>query len=263
MLFRGENPANGALVDYWLGAAGSGAGDHRARRRRPVGQDASRHRSTQRASTAWCGTCAKPICRFAAAFGDDDDAPRRGAACRVRWWRPATYVVRLVAGGRTLEQKVEVREDPRIDVTPADRKLWTDAQSQAAALARMFASGERSHPEDGRHRCRRHRPEAPVARAAVDESSGLYGAISRWTGAPTKDQMSAAGLLPDDGEDAGCKMADETQSHPAERFAIAMASAMLWHSQNSISTPATGSNGNSLSSGPNTRRVTVLMPGLL
>ena len=51
---------------------------------------------------------------------------------------PGTYVIRLVAGGRTLEQKVEVREDPRIDVSPAERKQWTDAVQQAAALAREF-----------------------------------------------------------------------------------------------------------------------------
>ena len=51
---------------------------------------------------------------------------------------PGTYLVRLVAGGRTLEQKVEVREDPRIDISPAERKQWTDAVQQAAALARAF-----------------------------------------------------------------------------------------------------------------------------
>ena len=82
-----------------------------------------------------------------------------------------------------------MREDPRIDITPAERKLWTDALSQAAALARMYGAGERSHPEAAEHRADGVDLKRQ-SRELLSRISGLYGAISRWTGAPTKDQMS-------------------------------------------------------------------------
>ncbi len=63
-------------------------------------------------------------------FGGDDDAPQTGGSMPGSLVAPGVYVVRMVAGGRTLEQKVEVREDLRIDITPADRKLWTGAPTR-------------------------------------------------------------------------------------------------------------------------------------
>ena len=79
--------------------------------------------------------------------------------------------------------------DPRIDVTPAERKVWTDAQSQVVALARIYAPvNDRIQKLPG--------TEADAvdlkrqSRELVSRISGLYGAISRWTGAPTKDQMT-------------------------------------------------------------------------
>ena len=65
---------------------------------------------------------------------------------------PGTYIVRLVAGGRTLEQKVEVREDPRIDVTPAERKQWTDAVHAGRGARPRVRAGQRSDSEDAGHR---------------------------------------------------------------------------------------------------------------
>jgi hypothetical protein len=69
--------------------------------------------------------------------GGDDDEGRAAA------WRGRTCAghlhVRLVVGGKTLEQKVEVKDDPRIDATPADRKIWSDFQMQTAAAIRQFA----------------------------------------------------------------------------------------------------------------------------
>ena len=115
---------------------------------------------------------------------------------------PGTYVVRLVAGGRTLEQKVEVREDPRIDITPAERKQWTDAVQQAAALAREFGPVNdriQKLPGTGADVVDLKRQ----SRELLSRISGLYGALGRWTGAPTKDQTEPAGVLPADGEDAG------------------------------------------------------------
>ena len=122
-------------------------------------------------------------------FGGDDDAPAAGAGTPGPLVAPGTYVVRLVAAGRTLEQKVDVREDPRIDISPAERKQWTDAVHQAAALAREFGPvNDRIQKLPG--------TSADVtdlkrqSRELIARISGLYGALGRWTGAPTKDQIS-------------------------------------------------------------------------
>lgn len=187
MWFRGENPANGALVDYWLGAAGTAP-------------SITVHSSGGLLITTLRGTSTKGVNRVVwnlresdlpirgGGFGDDDGPPA-GAGMPGPLVAPGVYTVRLAAGGRTLEQKVEVREDPRIDVTPVERKLWTDAQSQAAALARMYG------PVNDRIQ----KLPATAADAAelkrqsrelVSRIGGLYGSISRWTGAPTRDQMT-------------------------------------------------------------------------
>jgi len=121
--------------------------------------------------------------------GGDDDAPQAGAGTPGPLVPPGVYVIRLVAGGRTLEQKVDVREDPRIDVTPAERKLWTDAQAQSSALARMFGPVNdriQKLPNTAADAAELKRQ----SRELVSRISRLYGSISRWTGAPTKDQMT-------------------------------------------------------------------------
>ena len=102
---------------------------------------------------------------------------------------PGTYVVRLVAGNRTLEQKVEVRDDPRIDITAADRRLWMDAVHQAAALAREFAPVTdriQKSPGTGADVVELKRQ----SRELLSRIGGLYGALGRWAGPPTKDQQS-------------------------------------------------------------------------
>ncbi|MFA5910410.1 MAG: hypothetical protein WC815_16630 [Vicinamibacterales bacterium] len=186
MWFRGDNPANGALVDYWLGAAGTAP-------------SITVHSSGGQLINTLRGTSTKGVNRVVwnlresdlpirgGGFGDDD-GPRAGGGMPGPLVAPGVYIVRLAAGGRTLEQKVEVREDPRIDVTPADRKLWTDAQSQAAALARMYG------PVNDRIQKLPNTGDAVElkrqSRELVSRISGLYGSIGRWTGAPTKDQMT-------------------------------------------------------------------------
>jgi hypothetical protein len=94
-------------------------------------------------------------------------------------------VVRLEADGRKFEQKVEVREDPRIDISPAERKQWTDMVQQSAALGREFGPvNDRIQKMTGNDDLKRQ------SRELVSRISGLYGAVGRWTGAPTKDQLS-------------------------------------------------------------------------
>jgi hypothetical protein len=119
--------------------------------------------------------------------GGDEDAPRPGLPGPLVV--PGTYVIRLAAAGRTLEQKIEVREDPRIDVPAAERKQWTDAVRQAAALAREFGPvNDRilKLPGTGADVAELKRQ----SRELISRITGLYNAVGRWTGAPTKDQLS-------------------------------------------------------------------------
>jgi photosystem II stability/assembly factor-like uncharacterized protein len=186
MWYRGENPANGALVDYWLSAAGT----------TPV---VTVHHASGQVVNTLRATSARGVNRavwnlreadvpLRAGFGGGDDAPAP-AGMPGPLVMPGVYTIRMVAGGRTIEQKVEVREDPRIDVTPADRKLWTDTLSQVAALARAFGPVNdriQKGPATGAEAADVKRQ----SRELVSRITGLYGALGRWTGAPTKDQMS-------------------------------------------------------------------------
>ena len=186
MFYRGENPVAGALVDYWLGAAGTAPAItvHSA-----GGQLINTLRATSSKGVnrvVW--NLRETDLPIRGGGGGDDDAPQTGGMPGP-FVAPGTYVIRMVAGGRTLEQKIEVREDPRVDVTPAERKLWTDAVTQVTALARMYAPvNDRIQKIGG--------TAADVvdlkrqSRELLSRISGLYGAVGRWTGAPTKDQLS-------------------------------------------------------------------------
>jgi len=186
MWYRGENPASGALVDYWLGAAGTAPAItvHSA-----GGQLINTLRATSLKGVnriVW--NLRETDLPLRGGFGGDDDGPQTGGMPGP-FVAPGTYVVRMVAGGRTLEQKVEVREDPRIDVTPAERKVWTDALTQVTALAQTYAPvNDRIQKMGG--------TGADVvdlkrqSRELLSRITGLYGAVGRWVGAPTKDQLS-------------------------------------------------------------------------
>jgi hypothetical protein len=102
---------------------------------------------------------------------------------------PGTYIVRLSAAGRTLEQRVEVRDDPRITVSPADRAVWHDTLMSLAATIRQAAPvNERVQKVSG--------TGADLVdlkrqwREIMARLTGVYGEISRWTGRPNADQMS-------------------------------------------------------------------------
>jgi photosystem II stability/assembly factor-like uncharacterized protein len=188
MVFRGENPANGALVDYWLGAADTKVD--------VAVHDASGTLVQQLRPTATRGVnrivwnlrhAELPI--RGGGFGDDDDDGPAAQTTPGPLVTPGTYTVRLTVNGKTQEQKVDVREDPRIDTAPADRKAWTDFLVRTADLVRKIAPVNdkvQKLPAAG----------AEVAdlkrqtRELVARISSLYGGVGRWTGRPTGEQQS-------------------------------------------------------------------------
>ena len=100
---------------------------------------------------------------------------------------PGEYTVRLTASGKTLEQKLRVLEDPRIQVTPEERQAWTDALLDiadtyrgASALATELAKPNAS--SDLRR----------LARELQSRIVTLYRAVGDSTGRPTADQQSQA-----------------------------------------------------------------------
>jgi hypothetical protein len=186
MLFRGENPPNGAIIDYWLSGKSDGvslsvhtAGGELVQTLRPSGD-----RGMNRA--VWNLRYADLPVR-GGGFGDDDGPG--GGNLAGPYVTPGSYLVRLTAGGRTMEQKVEVREDPRITVAPEDRRLWTDAMMSLAATIRQAApisdriqkvSGSGGELTDLKRQWRE----------LMSRLTGVYGEIGRWTGRPNADQMS-------------------------------------------------------------------------
>jgi hypothetical protein len=91
---------------------------------------------------------------------------------------PGEYTVRLSAGEKTYEQKLQVLEDPRIQISAGDRKLWTDAllaigatYRGAVSLAEQAARRSGAPPDD----------LPAVSRELQSRLSGLYRDVAQST----------------------------------------------------------------------------------
>ena len=186
MFFRGENPPNGAIIDYWLGAA---SGNVTLTVHTTNGELVQTLRSTSDRGmnrAVWNLRYAELPVRGG---GGDDDEGGGAAGLQGPYVTPGTYLVRLSAGGRTMEQKVDVRDDPRITASAADRKIWFDTlMSLASTLRQAGPESQRMQKVNG--------TGADLVdlkrqwRELIARLSGVYGEIGRWTGAPNADQMS-------------------------------------------------------------------------
>ncbi|MEI6739912.1 MAG: hypothetical protein WCK74_06330 [Gemmatimonadaceae bacterium] len=186
MIFRGENPANGALLDFWVAQAGT-----------PVTmtvRDATGHTVNTLTTTGTRGVNRlvwnlrdADIPLRSGGGEDDDEGPR--ASTPGPLVLPGRYTVHLDAGGVKSSQTVQVLDDPRLKVTTADRQRWTAFQRQIAALATQFA------PVADRARKTTAKDSTTVdqRRQAIEllaRISTLYSATARWTGVPTADQRT-------------------------------------------------------------------------
>lgn len=190
MVFRGENPANGALIDYWAATADTTVSlsvhDAAGTLVQTIAPGAGR--GVMRGINRAVWNLRQADLPIRGGLGEDDDAPR-GANLPGPYVTPGIYTVRLTAGGRTEEQKLEVREDPRLDVTPADRRAWSEAMNQVAGMARALAPVNdriQKAPAGGADAADLKRQ----SRELVSRIGRLYSALGRWTGVPTKDQQS-------------------------------------------------------------------------
>jgi len=125
--YQGENPPNGAILDYWLADAAAEG----------TVSIAIEEESGARVATV-DGTTAQGMNRVVW------DMRHQVAAGRGPLVVPGTYTARLQAAGVESAQRFPVREDPRIDA-PADvRAAWTAALLELAeARARVASEGSR------------------------------------------------------------------------------------------------------------------------
>ena len=186
MVFRGENPANGALVDYWLRDDGTKV-------------TITVHDSTGRLVQSLAPSAARGLNRVvwnlrhadlpvrSGGGEDDDEGPR--ATTPGPLVLPGTYTVRLVHDGRTIERKVLVKEDPRVTVSRAERMAWTafhrDVAGTLGAVAEVAARVRALSGTDAATRDLKRQAGELQSRLAT-----LYSAVGRWTGTPTADQRS-------------------------------------------------------------------------
>lgn len=188
MIFSGTNPVNGAIIDYWLSSSDASpsitvldAAGTLVQTLRPT-QSRGVNRIT------WNLRYADIPSRGGGGGGDEEGPPRGGTPGPLVL--PGTYTVRLTVNGTTTNQQtVVVREDPRITVSLAERRAWTDFQRQVAALAADFAT----IANQARQSTRRDEATTDLKRQAQElqsRISSLYGAVEGWTGRPTADQHS-------------------------------------------------------------------------
>jgi photosystem II stability/assembly factor-like uncharacterized protein len=128
MIFRGDNPPAGAILDFWLAdedqeaeltvhdQAGGVVAYIPVRERRGINR------------VTW-------NLRYSEVDQPNAAAPRGPLVV------PGSYVVRLESGGVVSETTLEVREDPRIQVDMATRRQWTEDLLALGTLARSAAAG--------------------------------------------------------------------------------------------------------------------------
>jgi len=206
MVFRGENPPSGAVIDYWLGSTGADVTltVHDARGAEIASVPVTTTRGLNRVT--WNLRHATITADVPGGGGRGAEAGRaggRGAQAGRGGGRggrgggggglsgplvaPGTYTARLSVNGTAYEQPVLVREDPRIAITPADRQAWTDTQLQIAEVwkrAMTVGAALAQNPSAGTAEDRR------LANEVRGRLSSLYNQVGGYTGLPTGDQMS-------------------------------------------------------------------------
>ena len=171
LVFRGENPPAGGIIDIWIDGPVADAlltivdSGGTVVRSLPVAARRGVHR------VIWDLRHAD----FSA-----------GAAGLQTGGTSTAGAVATPGRGRTQEKPIVVREDPRIDLSPAERRAWREAQratgdlwTRAAALAAKMPGAATANADSRR-----------LAIEVRDRLRGLYGDLDDHTGRPTADQLS-------------------------------------------------------------------------
>ena len=189
MIFRGENPPNGAIIDYWLASVNAQdsvvVSIHDAAGALVASVPATKTAGVNR--VVW-NLRLPSLPGAPAAAGDDDDGAPRGAP-QGRWVSPGRYTVRLTAGGRTQDRALIVRDDPRVTITAAERAAWHRASDSVASMYRQVVQlGTAARDMDAELKA--------TIRELQDRVGTLYGGVMRGGGAPTADQRRQMAYFP-------------------------------------------------------------------
>ncbi|MFQ5742379.1 MAG: WD40/YVTN/BNR-like repeat-containing protein [Acidobacteriota bacterium] len=204
-IFYGQNPPDGAIIDYWLGAEvsadeisiaivdASGA--------QVATVEPTRKRGINR--VVWDlrhASLSPPAGRQEGQGGFGGGGFAGNGRLRGPYVVPGRYTVRLTVDGSSTEQPLEVREDPRLEIGPAARRAWTHTLRR---IGGMYEAANRlvatvidfdAKLEGQQHPAGRVVRESKELRRLTSELRRrirtLYAAISGWTGGPTVDQQA-------------------------------------------------------------------------
>jgi photosystem II stability/assembly factor-like uncharacterized protein len=192
LVFKGKNPPAGAIIDYYLrdepaeseiaiavlDAAGTEVRSLEPGRKRGINR------------VVWDLRHPKlpdPAGEEPDDFGEKPKGPNGPFVV------PGTYTVRLTVKGRGHDRKVEVGEDPRIEVEEAPRRAWTDALLELGEMYRRTNSWVEkalaAEADPG--------PPTKELKELRRRLRILYGEIGAWTGEPTEDQKAQMRFLAD------------------------------------------------------------------
>ena len=189
MLFRGENPPSGAIIDYWLGEGASSDSTSITIHDAAGSQIAAVKGAPGRGLHRVVWNLRLPSLPGPAARDDDDEDAPRGAP-QGRYVAPGRYTVRLGAGGASLERAVIVRDDPRVTLSGIERVAWYRASDSVANVYRqtvqLSADAAKSSDDELKK----------TIRELQDRVGSLYNAILRSGGPPTADQRAQMAYFP-------------------------------------------------------------------
>jgi photosystem II stability/assembly factor-like uncharacterized protein len=185
MVFRGENPPVGAIIDYWLKTANPSSialTIHDAKGVEVAKVEPSKNQGVNRVVWNLRHPSLPPQAyRY---MGSERSRPIPGAFAL-----PGEYTARVVVDGVTAERKFRVIEDRRLVVTPASRAAWNQALATLAASYRTATD----LIEQTKGAADQNLYETAVqAQARI---AGVYGNVSASTGVPTADQQTQIAAL--------------------------------------------------------------------
>jgi len=196
MIFRGENPPAGAVIDYYLKSEIAGDSirlaifDH-------TGQTAAElnpKRSQGINRVVW-------DLRYDDISGPELEEEERSRSLRGPLVVPGLYTVKLEAGGVIKTKTFRVNEDPRIQIAWDERREWTRSLLDIADLYRKSSKEIEDWAEWKKKRKKTPAEQESDENREIQELdrmlrelnariASLYYQVSSWTGRMTKDQQA-------------------------------------------------------------------------
>ncbi len=201
MVFRGENPPKGAIIDYYL-------------REIPEKDDItlSIHDASGEKITDLKPEHTKGInrviwdLRYPALQepSERNQTRRRSRSPRGYFVVPGLYTARLTVNGNSKEQTFEVKEDPRIKISHADRVQWTKILNEIGGLMKQTQESAQTIQSIHKQVMKLQEDKKKIDKAFVEEVKDLdrmfrelvrrerrlVGQVSGWVGGMTADQQS-------------------------------------------------------------------------